>query len=155
MILQIEVPEGNPPLAWYLCKHILQGAALGCRPFFSGPRPLPALHDTKIRYGFDPHYGTGLERIRLPHTVAREGWGDCNDLSLYEVSRRLAQGGYAMENFPAPFASISVADYLRNGGMHAQIRRADGEIEDPSVAYGAPVDWPSYFLYDTGRKKGP
>lgn len=140
MILQIEIPDSAPKaLVWYLVRYVLQGFALGCRPYFVGPNALPPLHCTKIRYAFDGVHGSGVERIVTPDVVLARGYGDCNDLVNYEVARRQAEGGPD---------SVAVADWLGNGEMHAQIRRADGQIEDPSIAYGAPVDWPAKYLYN-------
>jgi len=144
MKIEIDVPEGNPAFARYLVRHVLQGLALGCRPLFVGPHALPPLAQTGVRYQFDPEYGSGTERFRLPPAVLASGSGDCNDLCVYEVARRRAHG---LKD------SISVADYTGTGQMHAQIRRPDGTIEDPSIALGAPHDWPEWFLYDQKSRR--
>lgn len=143
MRIEIEIPESNPLLASYLIKHILRGVALGCRPLFVGPNALPPLYESGFVFKEDPNYGSGIERFRLPVEVAAAGFGDCDGLSVYELSRLLATG-------EDPDADISIGDYMGDGGMHAQIRRGDGSIEDPSVKLGAKADWPDWFLYDQG-----
>lgn len=140
MEIVFTIPDDNPIFARYLVREILQGAALGCRPLFVGPHALPALHDIPgVKYQWDPSYGSGVERFPLPFEVALSRGGDCNGLVLYEVARRQALGKKD---------SVSVADWTGTGGMHVQIRRGDGTIEDPSVELGAPVNWPADFLYD-------
>lgn len=146
MIVQIEIPEYDPRLTRYIVRHILQGAALGCRPFFvRGVSPLPPLYETNVRYQLENDYGTGVQTFRLPPDLLRRGVGDCGSLSLYEVAR-LQAGGEKAE--------VTIADWIGNNAMHAQIRhekkpgQKKGTIEDPSVVLGAPADWPENFLYD-------
>jgi hypothetical protein len=139
MIVQIEVPDGDPELTRYIVRHILQGAALGCRPFFVGPHALPPLYDTPVRYDLEPSYGSGKQVFRLPPDVLSRGRADCGSLCIYEVARRQAR---------RKSDSVSIADWLGDNSMHAQIRRPDGSIEDPSIQLGAVADWPASFLYD-------
>ena len=139
MRLVFDIPDDDPVFARYLVRHILQGAADGCRPLFVGPGALPPLYGSGIVYQEDPAYGSGIERFHLPFEVAAKGVGDCNDLVLYEVARRRAKRGND---------SVTIADYIGNGSMHAQIRRGDGTVEDPSIRLGAQADWPTNFLYD-------
>lgn len=143
MIIEIEVPDDAPTaLQWYLVKHILHGAALGCRPYFAGPNALPPLKQTGVKFAPDPSHGSGRERFRLPLETLARGVGDCDALALYEVARRQAQHGHS---------TITIADLNGDGNMHAQIRRPDGSIEDPSIEHGAMTDWPKDFLYDLKR----
>lgn len=139
MELIFSVPD-HPIFARYFVREVMQGAALGCRPLFVGEHALPPLYSIPgVRYQWDPGYGSGVERMPLPGEVFRAKGGDCNALVLYEVARRQA----ARQK-----DAVSIADWTGTGGMHAQIRRPDGEIEDPSVRLGAPVNWPRNFLYD-------
>lgn len=140
MQVRIEIPDNNPELARYIIKHLIHGLALGCRPFFLGPNALPSLYDTDITYQEEPSHGSGIEEFRLPCFVAAMGKGDCDGLSLYQLSYYLAH--------EQP-VNATVADYMGDGSMHAQIRWQDtNEVEDPAIARGSPYDWPEKFLYD-------
>lgn len=147
MIIQIEVPEDYPPLTRYIVKHVLDGLALGCRPYFVGPNALPPLYDTSARYILEPSYGSGVQKFRLPPDVLARGGADCGSLSVYEVARRQAMGQKC---------EISIADYTGDNAMHSQIRdpslRGPTDIDDPSIRLGAQADWPQTFLYDLGKR---
>jgi hypothetical protein len=140
MKLEIEIPDDNLPFAAYLLKHLIRGLALGCRPLFLGPNALPSLYDTDIVFAEEPTHGSGVERFRLPTEVYRRKRGDCDGLSLYRLAELLAK------NEPV---DSTIADYLQDGGMHAQVRWLNtGMIEDPAINLGAPYDWPETFLFD-------
>jgi hypothetical protein len=91
----------------------------------------------------DPSWGSGIEPAVTPDVVLKRGWGDCNDLVVYEVARATAAGIND---------SVAIADYLKNGQMHAQIRRADGSIRDVSIERGAPYNWPTDYIYDRNKR---
>lgn len=120
-------------------KHVIDGYALGCVPFFLGEGALPCLYDTNVIYQEEPNHGRGLEEFALPPEVLERGWGDCDDLCIYRIAYLRAHG--------VP-ATASVADWLNMGGLHVQVRLPSGEIEDPSMVRGATSSWPEAFLYD-------
>jgi hypothetical protein len=144
--VEIEIPEDDLFFAAYVLKHLIRGLALGCRPLFVGPNALPSLYSPEagIRFEEEPTHGSGVERFRLPTEVYRRKRGDCDGLSLYRLAELLAKG--------EPVDS-TIADYLGDGGMHAQVRWLNTRaIEDPAINLGAPYDWPVEFLFDHPTK---
>jgi hypothetical protein len=137
--LIFRVPDLPRPLSWYITRYTLQGFALGCRPYFVGRNALPPLSETNVVYRTDPAWGSGKEMAVTPDIVLSRGWGDCNDLVNYEVARANAHGIND---------SVAIADYLRNGQMHAQVRLANGLIRDVAIERGAPANWPAAYIYD-------
>lgn len=92
-------------------------------------RPIPPLYRSRVQ--FQPEPGPHEEFADVI-TVLRRGWGDCDDLVAWRVAE-LQEAGEAAD----------VRIYWRKpktpGGeirMHAQVRRANGKIEDPSRFLG-------------------
>lgn len=83
-------------------------------------RPLPPLYDAGVRYEKE----RGTEHWQPADELLRSSAGDCEDLSGYRAAelRRLGEP-----------ASVDVVPASRRGSYHAIVRRANGEVEDPSV----------------------
>ena len=81
---------------------------------------LPALYSTRIRYRAEP---PGPEMIDHGGIVLGRGWGDCDDLVAYRLGE-LWHGGERG-------ASPRIVWRRGTKRYHAQVRRADGSIEDP------------------------
>lgn len=143
MDLSILVPEAPRSLGWYITRYTLQGFALGCRPYFVGRYALPPLIETGVVYRFDPEHGSGREPAVTPDVVLKRGWADCNDACVYEVARAQANGVNDQ---------IAIADWMQDGQMHCQVRRANGTIRDVAIEIGAPANWPVSYIYDQGKR---
>jgi hypothetical protein len=92
-------------------------------------RPFPSLYASGIRYDREPWTGR-FEEFADAATMLRRGWGDCDDLAAYRVAE-LQEAGEAAD----------VRIYWRRNRkgaltMHIQVRRANGDIEDPSRYLG-------------------
>lgn len=89
----------------------------------AGEHGLPALYAAGIRYVREPYrrerWQTALE------TLSRKV-GDCEDLAAYLCAQLVFQGEAARVYCYAP----------RPGLIHCVVRRADGQIEDPSKKLG-------------------
>jgi len=84
---------------------------------------LPSLYESGVRYKNEPR-----DVWRHAVDVAREGWGDCEDLSAYRAAELRVSG-------EDPDAAVSL---YRSGPnrFHAVVRRGDGTYEDPSRVLG-------------------
>jgi hypothetical protein len=100
-----------------LIERLLNAILDGLRP----DRRLPPLYRSGIRYRLDPG-----EVWQDPHTTARLGYGDCEDLALY---RALELRGVGMD------ARVHVYRASPRT-LHVVVRRPDGTLEDPSRALG-------------------
>lgn len=83
--------------------------------------PLPPLYDAGVKYERE----RGTEHWQPADELVKSGAGDCEDLSCYRVAelRRLGESS----------AFVDVVPAQRRGSYHAIVRRATGEVEDPSV----------------------
>jgi hypothetical protein len=89
-----------------------------------------------VRFGPEPWQGK-LEEFAPAIKVLARGWADCDDLVAYRVAELIVFGD-RLAGTPPEHASVRV--YGRDGRgvrrgrvmMHAQVRRANGLIEDPS-----------------------
>lgn len=70
----------------------------------------------------------GDEHFDLPTTVLARGWGDCDDLAPWHAASLRASG-----TDPKARAVVKKSG---PGRWHALVQRADGSIEDPSLAAG-------------------
>jgi hypothetical protein len=118
------LPEWPTGFLAYWVTHALDGFARGYLPF-AAVSALPDLYSSSIRYRVDPLYGSGREVMANPWTVARRGYGDCNDLVLYRLIELLLQG-------ESPELDHTRSVWSGND-VHVLIRRANGILEDPSL----------------------
>jgi hypothetical protein len=102
-------------------REVLTGLA---RAFAFGlrRRPLPPLYSSGVRYAPEPGLGSGEEEWADPWTVARRGWGDCDDLVAWRVAELLLAGEAAGVNC-----------IWTGQRYHVRVRRANGSLEDPSL----------------------
>lgn len=94
--------------------------------------PFPSLYSAGVRYQVEPNAGT-FEQWKSPVQTFEDGWGDCDDLSLYRVAELLASNEAAETQVLAQSTPIGVR-------MHARVARANGSEEDPSIILGANVN---------------
>lgn len=91
-------------------------------PAIAGPA-LPRLYDSGVKYKNEPR-----DVWRHAADVAREGWGDCEDLSAWRAAELRVSG-------EDPDARVST---YKSGPSryHAVVTRGDGTLEDPSRVLG-------------------
>jgi len=86
--------------------------------------PLPSVYAAGVRYAREPR---GQERWQLAPEVARRKRGDCEDLAAWRAAELRVAGERG--------ARVAV---VRTGRrlLHAVVRRASGQLEDPSARLG-------------------
>lgn len=115
----VEIP-GEPEGAMLRAASVLIRLVAGVNFRAAQRGALPALYSTGIRYRAEP---PGPEMIDHGAIVLRRGWGDCDDL----VSYRLGELWHWGERGASP----RIVWRRGTKRYHAQVRRADGSIEDP------------------------
>lgn len=86
--------------------------------------PVPSLYGAGVRYQREP---LGREWWQTAHDNFSEGEGDCEDLASHRAAELNVFHG-------EPARTIAVRTGARS--FHAVVERADGSIEDPSLALG-------------------
>jgi hypothetical protein len=109
----------------YFSKQAIEAFAQGSVPM-SGVWRLPPLYSSGVRYAPEPHHGEGLEDFALPNVTFARKCGDCDDLCIYRIWELRVAGEFATCN----------AIWLNNA-VHVRVRRANGQLEDPSILLGA------------------
>lgn len=109
----------------YFAGRAIEGFALGCVPF-ARKWKLPPLYTSGVRFRQDPYQGSGVENFKLPNEVFRDGWGDCDRLVIYRIWELRVAGEKA----------TCRSEWVGNG-VHVLVRRANGQLEDPSILLGA------------------
>jgi hypothetical protein len=123
----------DPRLLAELARGFLRGVVAAnraeMRAAVSRGRPFPRLYESGVRYEREP-WSPRIEEFADVATVLRRGWGDCDDLCAWRVAE-LQELGEA--------ADIRLYWRRNKRGqftMHVQVRRANGDIEDPSRFLG-------------------
>lgn len=110
-------------------------------------KPYPPLYESGIVYCREPWAGR-IEEFADCATVLRRGWGDCDDLCAYRLAE-LQEGGERAARpcsrhviavtsckYCLPGCDVRVYGRGRGKPMHVEVRRANGDIEDPSRFLG-------------------
>lgn len=91
---------------------------------------VPSIYESGIRYEEEPA-GQPYEDFAAVPVILARGWGDCDDL----VSWRIAELRNSGEN--AKVRLKWAYDPIRGARMyHVLVRRANGQVEDPSKRLG-------------------
>lgn len=98
----------------------------------SMPEAFPPLYASGVRFAPEPWAGKIEEFAHALKVLARMA-GDCDDLVAYRVAE-LRAFGCRLAGTPPEKATVRI--YGRDKKMHAQVRREDGTIEDPSRLLG-------------------
>ncbi len=118
----------NPrELAWFV-KCSIEGFAVGYLEAFKR-WGLPPLYQSGVRFQLPATHGRGIEFMKSPIAVYRDGWGDCDRLMVWWLCEQWANGK------PARCSTMWVGNR-----MHVLGRRSmndQGPLEDPSVILGA------------------
>jgi hypothetical protein len=109
----------------YFAGRAIEGFARGCVPF-ARQWKLPPLYTSGVRFRRDPYQGSGVENFKLPNAVYADRWGDCDRLCIYRIWELLVGGEHA----------TCRAEWVGNG-VHVLVRRANNQLEDPSIILGA------------------
>lgn len=146
----------DPRVVAHIARGFLRGVILQNRMLLRQARrrgaPYPALYKTRVRFQSEPKPPKGRPRIQRMvdlRTVLARGWGDCKHLCAWRVAE--------LQEGEDPAADIKI--YWRQrcqrcqrlvnhstrcgcGGRvkpfiyHAEVRRGDGSVEDPSRYLG-------------------
>lgn len=92
---------------------------------------LPRVYDAPVVWMQEPNAGQ-YEELADCLTVARRGWGDCDDL----VPWRIAELWHTGED---PRATPKVYQRALDNLIHTEVRRGDGSVEDPARYLGMGV----------------
>lgn len=87
---------------------------------------LPALYHSGVKYHKQNPKACAF---RMPSDVVKRGNGDCKQLVLWRLAELLAQGETATPR-------VMWLNDRKGMQAHILIRRADGDLEDPSVILG-------------------
>lgn len=90
---------------------------------------VPPLYESGVRYKEEPR-GQGYEDFAVIPDIIARGWGDCDDLAPWRVAELRQKGEKA---------KIRIKWNRQPNGLrlyHVQVRRANGQIEDPSRILG-------------------
>lgn len=91
---------------------------------------VPALYESGVRYEEEPA-GQPYEEFASTPVVLAKGWGDCDDLVCWRIAELRNAGENAKVRLKWQF------DPLRGARMyHVLVRRANGQVEDPSKRLG-------------------
>jgi len=134
IVTRVSAPTRNPKILALICTGFLNGVVANnlvtMRIAKRQGRPISPIYELartgKVRFQREagPH-----EEFADVLTVLRRGWGDCDDLVAWRVAELQAKGEKAQ---------VRIYWRVKNGSirMHAQVRRANGRIEDPSRYLG-------------------
>lgn len=119
MRVLITVPDDAPSLRAALTLAL----AFAVRDLQANPR-LPKLYRSGVWYAREP--ALGVDHFAMPSEVARQGWGDCDDLALWAAAALRLKGIRA------------TVDVVRSGERlwHAVVRLPNGQTIDPSKRLG-------------------
>lgn len=116
-------------LAWAI-KPLLEGNVRVNQLFLRTHPTTPWLYESGVVYKNEPK-GQGYEEFALIPTVHERGWGDCDDLAPWRCAELRERAG--------EHAKIRVQWKKHPNGQkmfHIVVRRANGDIEDPSRVLG-------------------
>lgn len=124
----IDIPRGSHQQVALAASHGLRALArinYDLLVRFGGR--IPRLYETSVQFRPEPGAGEPGVPEQFDHLglVLARGWGDCDDL----VGWRLAECWF----FGEPMATERIIWPLGWPHYHAQLRRADKTIEDPSA----------------------
>lgn len=106
-------------------KLAIEAFAAGSVPM-AGVWRLPPLYSSGIRFAKEPEHGSGNEDFALPNVCFARKWGDCDDLVIYRLWELRVQGEHA-----------TCRAVWQDNAVHVLVRRANRQLEDPSIILGA------------------
>lgn len=91
---------------------------------------VPCLYESGIRYEEEPA-GQPYEDFAAVPVILARGWADCDDLCCWRIAELRNAGENAKVRLKWQY------DPARGARMyHVLVRRANGQVEDPSLAFG-------------------
>lgn len=137
LVTTVGMVTRDPKILASLAQGFLRGVVannqLIIRTYKRLGKPIPPLYHSGVRYEREPW--TDREEFADILTVLKRRWGDCDDLAAWRVAELREQGekGADVRIYWRP-------PHQRKPGkpmvMHVQVRRANGDIEDPSRFLG-------------------
>lgn len=132
--MKVVVDLGNLPI-WKRSRNL----ALAVRPLLEATvtinciylqtHRVPPLYKAGVRYQNEPE-GQPYEDFAIVPAIIARGWGDCDDLASWRVAELRMQGEKAK-------IRIQWRKYENGRKLyHVVVRRANGDIEDPSRILG-------------------
>lgn len=146
MQILLRLSDGEGTLNWLhnsrvfgcVIKSILDAQVAANRIYLTLHPRTPPIYRSGVRYENEPNYrfeGDGVEEFALIPIVLKRGWGDCDDLAPWRVSE-LQQGGEAAK-IRIQWKRQTLPDGTKGPKyFHIVVRRANGDIEDPSDLLG-------------------
>lgn len=105
-----------------VCEALLEGFIQAAQVLIRAG-VVPAFpRDAGVIYKMEP---VGEEDWKLPHNVMRDGWGDCEDLALWEAAGMRETG----QDDGARVRIVRIGA----GKLHAIVMLSDGKVLDPSL----------------------
>lgn len=120
LIIRIRLPEGDQWETTEAAKHALE-AVIAINLGIMRRMKLPLLYKSGVRYKPEPN--NGYEDFDNALVVLARKNGDCDDLVAWRIAELRKMGENAQVRIVWPRGSRR---------YHAQVRRADGTVEDPS-----------------------
>jgi hypothetical protein len=129
IVVTIDPRKLEPELVALLAGTYLRGVVLRNRIAIRRGE-VGSLYHSDVEYEREPWAGE-FEEFADCLTVDRRGWGDCDDLVAWRVAELQELGERADVSISCPYP-------FRKRGIlyHAQVRRGDGSLEDPSARLG-------------------
>jgi hypothetical protein len=135
LITQVGMATKDPKVLMELAQGFLRGVVANnrviIREALKRGRRVPPLYSSGVRYEREPWAGK-FEEFADILTVLKRGWGDCDDLAAWRVAELQEMG----ENADIRIYTRPVKRKNQRRMMHVVVRRASGEIEDPSRYLG-------------------
>jgi len=120
VLVLVDIPKGTPEETVRACSYLLEALILMDMDILRREKWIPPLYRSRVRYQAEP---PGQERFDHPLICMERGWGDCDDLVGWRCAELRLAGEHATPRILWPEGTRR---------YHAQLRRADGTIEDPS-----------------------
>lgn len=124
--------RARPELYAALCRNLLETLIGANRETLKTRPDIPPLYASGVRYRNEPFGCEWFDDILI---CLNRGWGDCDDLVAWRIAELREQGELAeIHMFWQPGIKNP-----RTRLFHVVVRRANGDIEDPSAILGMPT----------------
>lgn len=132
----------DPRVVAHIARGFLRGVVAQNRVLLREARasgkPYPELYRSGVVFGREPKPKDGQPRIQQMvdlRTVLQRGWGDCKHLCAWRVAE-LNEGEDPAADLKIYWRTKTVRGRVRPFIFHAEVRRGDGSVEDPSRYLG-------------------
>lgn len=133
ILLNLSVPGSRwlkPSKILALCiRQALEATILANRLYLRLHRVTP-LYESGIRYEEEPA-NQGYEDFATVPVILKRGWGDCDDVVAWRIAELRNSGESAKVRLKWQYDPA-----LKARMFHVLVRRANGQVEDPSLRLG-------------------